>query len=348
MALAACTRAHDVAADAGGARAAAPAEDAALGASALDAGKPAPPAAKPADDGRPRADTSSDVDGATFAEARRMRIARPVSDPVLASYAAPLRTHFGAAFASPLRVQIASVGEARSALLVTHDGADPFVILADAEHRVLWQKDRPAGGIVVPVGDLAIASGPSGRVVLAACDPPTSTVALRQWNDDATPFADFHAFDADGCEAISLLRWPRHGWVIVAWRSGVARAELLSERGMRAWGDGVDLGVPTRSGAPGAIALDTPDTMVLVERAPLPGGQTAYAVEHVLAQRYDASGNALWRAPVDLGPAPSDDAGAHRPRPVIDRAAGRDEELTIELQGHKVGLTSRGETRGSF
>lgn len=299
-----------------------------------------------------------DADASTVSEGRRVRSAHPLVDPLLAPYAKELRAHFGNAAARPLDVQIVHVGDDRVALLVRRAAGDaqPLVLLVDASHRVLWKKEHPAGGIVTPVGDLAIASGPSGRVVLAACDPPTHAVALRQWNDDATPFADFQPLEVETCDAVSLLRWPRHGWIVVAWRAGSARAQLLSEHGTLRWGSGLDLGVPTRSGAPGALALDTPDSFVLVERAPLPGGQTAYAVEHVLALRYDRSGSALWRAPVDLGVAPTPPAHPPPPppppRPWLEPAAStspKSPELEISLGGSKkVGITSGGETRGSF
>src|SRR5262249_38723644 len=125
--------------------------------------------------------------------------------------------------------------------------ARPIALVIDDKSGVVWSKQRPIAGIMPPVGPIAIAPGPLGRVALAACDPPTSLVALRLWDDDGSPFADFQALTGvESCDALTLLYWPEHGWIVVAARPGVTRARLIKESGGPAWGDGLDLGVRSK------------------------------------------------------------------------------------------------------
>lgn len=240
-------------------------------------------------------------------EARRSRVAKLADEPALAGAASLLGAHFAGA-AGPFDVQIAELTAAgRRAALVAEAGkatsdARPIALVLDAAGAVLWSKERPVAGIMAPVGPVALAAAPLGRVALAVCDPPTSVVALRLFDDDGSPFADFQALSGvDSCDALSLLYWPGRGWILAAARPGETRARLVTESGALAWGDGLDLGVRPRAGsaAAPALAADTDDTFVLVQLA------QPTAVEgspfHALAFRYDARGAPIWRAAVDVG-----------------------------------------------
>lgn len=252
-------------------------------------------------------------------EARRTRLAKLADDPALA---AALGNHFAGA-SGPFDVQRAelSIGHRHAvlALLAGKAASDarPAVAIVDPGGAVAWTKERPHAGILPPVSSLAIAGGPRGRVALAACDPPTRSVALRLWDGDGSPFADFQVLDVDSCEQVTLLYWPRRGWVVVAAGVDVTRARLVAESGSLAWGRGLDVGVRSPAGAisPAGLGVDTDETFVLVQAVQptkVPGSPF-----HLLAFRYDREGSAIWPAAVDLGelakaPAPGE-------RPVVTR-----------------------------
>jgi hypothetical protein len=274
-------------------------------------------------------------------EARRDRIVKLDEDHRLAANADAVKAHFGGSLPARLAVQTTELPAShRHALLVTDDTksaaeATPFALVVGVDDKPIWTKTRPAAGIMAPIGPLAIAPGPERRIALAACDPPTSAVALRLWDEDGSPFADFAAMDADGCDALSVLYWPRHGWILVAVKPGVTRAQLLSERGTLAWQRGVEIGARPRVATGVSLALDTETTFVLVERVP---AERAGAPDRVLAFRYDDRAGALFGAPADLGETklpPRERIVLARPRPGVVRA-------TLG-PGHDVELGSNGE-----
>lgn len=258
-------------------------------------------------------------------EARRAIVRRVEDEPALAAARDVVARHFGGAVPSELSVQaIDRTGPGGRAVLAERakPPGSPLAVAIDASSAVRWAKERPVAGIVPPVGPIALAPGPLGRVAIAVCDPPTARVALRIWDEDGSPFADFDAMDMDDCTAVSLLRWPRRGFVIVATRGGATRAQLVSDAGGLAWRRGIDLGARSITGAPASIAADTDDSLVLVQYgavSPEPGARP-----HALAFRYDARGEPLWPAPVDLGVAPvsrpDDRIVLARPRAGVVRA----------------------------
>ena len=163
----------------------------------------------------------------------------------------------------------------------------------------MWSKERPAAGIKTPIGAMAIAAGPRGRFALAVCDPPTSSVALRLWDDDGSPFADFQALETKTCDALSLLYWPGHGWVMAVAAGADLRAQLVTEAGVLAWGPGRILGARFRTIAPVSLASDSTSSFVLVQYSQSPGADRE--VDHAVAFRYDATAQPLWPSPIDLG-----------------------------------------------
>ncbi|MDF2693752.1 MAG: hypothetical protein K0S65_2135 [Labilithrix sp.] len=241
-------------------------------------------------------------------EARRSRVARLSDDASLAGARGLLEKQFAGA-AGPFDVATAELTAlGRRAVLVSEAGkpnmsdARPIALVLDENNAVLWSRERPIAGILAPVGPIAIAAAPLGRVALAACDPPTGVVALRLWDDDGSPFADFQALSGvESCDALSLLYWPRRGWIVVTARAGVTRARLLSESGAPAWGEGLDLGVRSKPGAVAApsLAADTDDSFVLVQMVQPDAAEGSPF--HALAFRYDSRGTAIWKAAVDLG-----------------------------------------------
>lgn len=249
-------------------------------------------------------------------EARRLRVGKIAEAPLVQLGAAPagapnaadaLEKHF-AGVAGPFDVQLAQLtASGRRALLMMKadtptSEARPALFVLDDAGAAIWSKDRPFAGILPPVGPVAIAAAPKGRVALAACDPPTSLVALRILDHDGFPFADFQAMSSvDSCEALALLYWPEHGWILATAGPGVTRARLVDENGSGKWGAGLDLGVRSRPGAISApsLAVLTDDSFVLVQVAqPTAAPGSPF---HALAFRYDLLGAPLWKEAVDLG-----------------------------------------------
>jgi hypothetical protein len=249
-------------------------------------------------------------------EARRLRARQLADIPVLDAKAKMLLEKHFAGAAGPFDVQTAELTAAgRLVILVVESGkttndARPITLVVDDAGSVLWSKERPVAGIMQPVGPIAIAPAPSGRVAIAACDPPTSAVALRLWDDDGSPFADFQALSGvESCDALSLLYWPGQGWLIVSARPGVTRARLIKESGAPAWGDGLDLGVRSRPDAIASpsVAADTDDSFVLVQIVqPTTAPGSPY---HALAFRYDTRGAPIWKEAIDLGELPPPQPG---------------------------------------
>jgi len=236
------------------------------------------------------------VDTGEPIEARRKKVTKLEDEPALVAASDALKKHYGGRVPKELSLQIAG-----RAVLV--DGPEkPFAILVDATGAVRWTKERPAAGIMPPVGPLALAGGPNGRIALAVCDPPTTRVALRIWDDDGSPFADYDAMDMDDCTTLSLLYWPRTGWLIVATRPGTTKAQLVKENGSMPWRRGMEIGARSVTGAPASVAVDSDDSFVLVQYGALsaePGARP-----HAVAFRYDVHGAPLWPSPADLGAAP--------------------------------------------
>lgn len=274
-------------------------------------------------------------------EARRALLDRIVDDPTLEANAATLRAHFGGAV--PARLSLQSVdGERR--LVLVDDGASkdpvrPLLLVVDAPSKIAWSKERPIAGITPPVGSIAIAAGPRGRVALAACDPPTRWVALRLWDEDGAPFADFQVMEVEGCEDVSLFYWPRHGWLVAAARAGVpARVQLVTEAGVMAWGRAVPLGAAWRAAAPPTFAADTDGTFVLAQYTTSDDGKADRAV----AYRYDAAALAQWATPTTLGVVPKVPLGRER----VTLARPREGVVRATLAtGAEIDLASSGEAK---
>ena len=339
VAIAGCSRVSGTAS--GGADAAA-AATASLSVAA-SASAPAPSEASRAAEGPRRRDVSGAAGSGL--EARRSVVTRVEADPVLAANAAALRKQYGGALPASLSVQATDLGaDHRRALLVgaeRNDGSldSPMLFVLDERGTVLWSKDRPAAGIKPPVGALAIAAGPHGRFALAACDPPTSSVALRLWDEDGSPFADFHALEAKVCDAITLLYWPGHGWLLAIAAGPDTRLQLVTDAGGLAWGPGRVLGARFRTIAPASLASDTTSSFVLVQYSQSPGEDRD--VDHAVAYRYDDNAQPLWPAPIDLGPVRRIAPGQERI--TLGRANG---VLRASLvAGATIEIRSNGETR---
>jgi hypothetical protein len=244
-------------------------------------------------------------DPALAMEARRSHVARVESEPVLSANVELLKKQFGGVMPAAIGMQATEVTEAkRRAVLVGAERKDetlesPMVMVVDDRGTLVWSKERPAAGIKAPISAIAIATGPQGRFAIAVCDPPTSSVALRLWDDDGSPFADFSAIETKTCDALSLLYWPGHGWIIVAAGPTETRAQMVTDAGGMGWGAGKVLGARWRTTAPVTLAADTASSFVLVQYSQSPGVDRD--ADHAIAFRYDAAGLSLWPAPVDLG-----------------------------------------------
>jgi hypothetical protein len=289
-----------------------------------------------------------DVSGAPGSglEARRSVVTHIEADPILAANADALRKQHGGAIPAALAVQATDLGADRRRAIVAaaerKDGTleSPMLFVVDDHGALLWSKERPVAGIKPPIGPLAVAAGPHGRFAMAVCDPPTSTVALRLWDADGSPFADFQVLEAKQCDAISLLYWPRHGWLVALAAGAETRVQQVTETGGLAWSPGRVLGARFRTIAPVTLASDSPTSFVLVQYSQSPGVDRD--VDHAVAFRYDDQARPLWPAPVDLGAVRRIAPGQER----ITLTRTSDGVLRAALAGGViVEIRSNGETR---
>jgi hypothetical protein len=277
-------------------------------------------------------------------EARRSSVAQLAAEPVLAAKGELLRKQFGGALPSSFGLQVTALTAARRrAVLVGAERTDgtlesPMVLVVDEHDALVWSKERPVAGIKPPVGPIAIAAGPEGRFAIAVCDPPTSSVALRLWDADGSPFADFQALEAKACDALTLLYWPTHGWIMVAASATEARAQLVTDNGGLAWSGGRSLGARWRTAAPVSLAADSATSFVLVQYSQSPGVDRD--ADHALAFRYDVNGEPLWPAPIDLGAVRRVEQG--KERIALTRTP---DALRATLPTAQVELRSNGEVR---
>jgi hypothetical protein len=275
-----------------------------------------------------------------WGEATRATIESLDHDAALRANAATIREHFGATLPRALRVQTTSLAGHTRAILLAADAGEPrpLLLVVDAQGALLWKKDRPVAGITPKVTELAIASRPMGGLALFLYDEPTHAAAARMWDPEGAPFADFQLFGIERCDALSAMRWPGHGWIAVCARPGGARAQLLRESGVAAWGErGAPVGAAWREAAAASIVADTDETWMLFQHAPAPGAALRLSPDHVLAFRYDARRGSLWDAPVDIGVVahverPLDRIAVERARLGVVRASidGRDVEITAD------------------
>jgi hypothetical protein len=164
--------------------------------------------------------------------------------------------------------------------------------------EMVWTKDHPLGGVKPGASEPSLASGPGGHVCLAWCNASTSSVALRRWAEDGGAFADYEAFHVDGCDALSALYWPEHGWVLVVATRAGATAQLVTENGVHAFGlDGMGLPWLWRAPAPVSLALDTPDSLLLFRLGQSGGAGTA---EYLFASRWSPEGRQMWPGPLSV------------------------------------------------
>jgi hypothetical protein len=165
-------------------------------------------------------------------------------------------------------------------------------------------------------------------------------VALRLWDEDGSPFADFQALETKACDAITLLYWPGHGWLLAIAAGPDTRLQLVTDTGGLRWGPGKILGARFRTIAPVSLASDGPTSFVLVQYSQSPGADRD--VDHAVAFRYDDNGQPLWPAPIDLGAVRRIAPGQER----IALTRTNDGVLRAQLVGAvTMEIRSNGETR---
>ncbi len=231
-------------------------------------------------------------------EARRGVVARP--DAILERNRPRLEAHFGTPVPYPLAFQVASVDDGRAAVLLqaTRGDAHPLVWLLDGQGTVIWSKEHPVGGVNPGVMEPTLVPGPDGHVGLAWCNGSTDSVAFRRWADDGGAFADYDALHVDACQTLSVLYWPRRGWVLAVGYPGGATLQLLNENGERTWGsDGVALPWTWPTAAPPSFGLDTPDSLMMFRlgESGAPGSPG-----YVFASRWSPDGRPVWPGPLSL------------------------------------------------
>lgn len=269
-------------------------------------------------------------------EAKRVVIAKIEADRRLAPHEAVIRAHFGGAVPSPLEAQVTPLGGDRQAVLVMGPAKErkPLLMVLDAKGTLLWTKEKPLAGTRQVVTEMVVAPGPKGEVAMLWCDIPTQLVALRKWAWDGIVLADFEVLEVELCEALAGLYWPMHGWVAVASQHGAARAQLLDERGKRAFGpSGVELPWKARPSSPAAIFVDSETSAMVFQVGDLPKEGGVTALDRLLGMRFDTLGTRLWERPLDLGP-----AAAERPETAPRSTGG----VRVSVRGLAANVTSEG------
>jgi hypothetical protein len=221
-------------------------------------------------------------------------------EPITERQREALVAHFKESTPFPLALQVVSAGIGRHAVLLqaTRGEARPLVWLLDESGNVVWTKERPTGGVKPGVTEMSLASGPDGHVCLAWCNAASESVAIRRWAEDGGAFADYDVIHVDACSALSVIYWPRRGWLVaVAWPGG-ATFEVISQNGALVWGrDGVTLPWTFRAPAPLSLAIDTPESVMFFRLGQSGGPASA---EYVFANRYSVEGRPLWPGPLSL------------------------------------------------
>jgi hypothetical protein len=280
-------------------------------------------------------------------EARRTSLRRLDEERALLPQEARLREHFGGDIPFPLELQTAPLPGDRRALLVYGEPRrrNPFLLVTGAAGEPSWTKERPLAGTRQVVTEMVVAPGPDSEVALLWCDIPTQVVGLRKWAADGIVLADFQVLEVDVCEALSALYWPGRGFLAVASQHGAARAQLLDERGKRAWGPkGNELPWTARPSSPASIAVDADASVMLFQVGDRPTAD-APIPDRVLVMRYDTLGTALWERPLDLGPAPAG-AGGGAARIAVTRVAPGEVKVSLGARGSAT-VTSAGSILGA-
>ena len=173
-------------------------------------------------------------------------LGRPTAagEPSLEPHLAAIREHFGEIDELELQKIVRFGTERAFVLLSARERAAtvaPLLLALDARaaspgtSSIAWSRDKPLAGTFPGATELALAGAPDDGVTLAWFDPTTRSIALRKWRADGVVEADFVLGQVDGCDAISALFWPTHGWLVVASDVGRARAFLLALTGTLAW-----------------------------------------------------------------------------------------------------------------
>jgi hypothetical protein len=222
------------------------------------------------------------------------------TDALLVRHRAVLEGHFKGPAPHPLAFQVVAAGAGRAAVLLqaTQGEANPLIWLVDASGEILWTKDHPTGGVNPGVSQPSLAAGPDGHVCLAWCNGSTDSIALRRWAEDGGAFADYDVLHADVCDALSVLYWPHHGWLIGIAHPAGATLQRMGENGGRAWGDdGLRLPWAWRVAAPISLALDTENSVLLFRLGQSGGPGSA---EYVFASRWSPDGRPKWPGPLSV------------------------------------------------
>ena len=161
----------------------------------------------------------------------------PLDERVLEVSDEVFRAHWGVMHTT-VEVRRADLPERRRALLFLPREGDParlapFLVIADAQHRVLWQKARPLAGIEGRWRHLTVTAGPSGSVVVFGWDEASGAITARQLRHDGHLVGDRRVFDVTDCAGLDAVWWPGRGWIVTTVSAGAARTALLGEDGRR-------------------------------------------------------------------------------------------------------------------
>ena len=230
-------------------------------------------------------------------EATRSTLATLDAEPLLAAQITFVSAHFGKDAKGPFALQRTELAGGRSALFVTRvDGSTPMLLVFQGD-RLVWSREQPLAGIVLPVEHPTLAAHLAGGTALAAWDPATKLVVGRVAGDEGNPFGDFEVMNLDACDGVTAGYWPGRGILIIASTKSGPRMQLMREDNTFAYArEGLAIGAAWRAAGPVSIAVDSPTSVMLVQHA---SGQKP-KTDVVKIFRYAATGKMLWDAPVEV------------------------------------------------
>lgn len=249
-------------------------------------------------------DAAASQPGAGRGEATRTSFDAGQARTTLGMDGKAIARHFGRARRP--EAQSTELARGRRAVIAYRNATEPLLLVRDARGRLVWSHERPVGGFVRPVTELALAGGPAGSVVLLLYDAPTQFVAARQWDADGVLLADYEVLRVADCEALSALYWAKHGWIVGCSTPAGARLAELTEAGGLGWNglSGVALATHWRATAPLSLISDTDASVMAWHVGYLAAHPTAHSADHLFVSRFDARGRPLWTGPLDAGRLP--------------------------------------------
>jgi hypothetical protein len=268
----------------------------------------------------------------SFTEARRGTLLDLGYLPFAQGAADSLKKRFGDDLAT-LAAQSVALDSEHRGLFVYRPGSGlmPILINLESNGAIAWTREHALGGIHPGVEEVALATGAQGEMIIAFHDPVARVVGARRWAADGTRIMDLVMLEDVDCDALSLVRWPDRGWLVINSSRGAIRAQLIDVNGRAPWGNsGRSITRGWLGSTPVNAVLDTDDSAILVFHGFTPGTAGVDLTDSaVLAQRIDATGTLRYPSPVVVGRIVPSASARGAPRVITSRTAPGRVEVSL-------------------